>query len=79
MISAIVALLIGLSVCALLSFAVFVGGCIRGAQETPAFKAAVKLEPEDLDDWLAAEGPLLEFKVWKRPQSEVRVDRGVVS
>lgn len=55
-----------------------VGLVLRGPQP-PTFDAAVvEPEPTDLDDWLANEEPLEEFKVWKRPQSEVRVDRGVV-
>ena len=34
-------------------------------------------ESEDLDDWLAQEGPLLEFKVWKRPKASIHInDKG---
>jgi hypothetical protein len=31
--------------------------------------------PADLDDWLAAEGPLEEFKVWKRPTASTSMRR----
>lgn len=58
----------------------FLGFCIYGREE-PVFEASPVAQPEpaNLDDWLAAEEPFREFDAWKRPVSEVRVDRGVVS
>lgn len=31
----------------------------------------------DVDNWLAAEEPLLEFKVWKRPETSARLKAGL--
>jgi hypothetical protein len=55
---------------------IFVGRCIAGA-EAPI--DPVPAEPEsaaDFDDWLAAEGPLAEFRVWKCPRAASNLGRG---
>lgn len=55
-------------VAASLALGVLIGKAIRGA-ETPVFEPTPQPDPADLDDWLAAEEPLLDFKVYKRPSA----------
>lgn len=57
-----------------LAFGILVGLCIRGA-ETPPFEPTPQPEPQDLDDWLAAEEPLREFQVYRRPEAETHFER----
>ena len=57
----------------------FLGWCIHGAEEPIEEPLPQReIEPADLDDWLANEGPLEEFRVWKQPEAWVRMDRGAV-
>lgn len=72
-----VGLLIGAAVLACLFFiGALLGMCIHGAEETPEFSPSVEpKDPGDLDDWLAQEGPLEEFKVSEHPGSSVQLGR----
>ena len=69
------ALLYVLLVLVVLAFAIFLGRCIHAAEE-PLEPPVEPESPEDLDDWLAAEEPLREFKVYRRPTASVTVDGG---
>jgi hypothetical protein len=64
-----------------LAFGTFIGLCIHGAEE-PEFEVPEFCEepaPADLDDWLAESEAPFDFKLWERPRSEARLDRGVAS
>ena len=68
------ALLYVLVVLFVLAFAIFLGRCIHAAEE-PIEAPVESAAAADLDDWLAAEGPLEEFKVWKRPTASTSMRR----
>jgi len=59
---------VGVYVVASFALAVFIGSHIHSDEvEQPHVEEP---EPADLDDWLASEEPLREFKVWRRPKAE---------
>lgn len=68
--STVLDLFIGLLVAAaILGLAVAVGRCIHGAETPPFEPQAEPASAADLDDWLASEEPLREFKLWERPKA----------